>query len=219
MIQFSHVYKTYPGPNHALKDVNLSINKGDFIFLTGPSGAGKTTFFKLLSGFDRPTSGRISVLGQSIENIKQKLVPDFRKKIGVVYQDFKLIDDKTVYENVALPLKVQGLKDKYISDRVPEVLNQVSLGSKYKNYPRQLSGGEQQRVSIARALVHHPNLLIADEPTGNLDSELAIEIMDLLDKVNAQGTTVFVATHDTEMVKKKKKKEIQIKSGEVSALF
>ncbi len=219
MITFSHVYKTYPGPNHALVDVNLKISRGEFIFLTGPSGAGKTTFFKLLSGFDKPTSGEVEVLGDNVNGLSISAIPNFRKKIGVIYQDFKLIDDKTVFENVSLPLRVQGAKDKYIQDRAMDVLNQVSLAHKSKSYPMQLSGGEQQRVAIARALIHHPSLLIADEPTGNLDPALAEEIMSLLEKVNAQGTTVFVATHDLEMVKRKNKKQVQIKKGIIHELL
>jgi len=219
MITFSHVYKTYPGPNHALVDINLSINRGEFIFLTGPSGAGKTTFFKLLSGFDKPTSGQVEVLGDNVNNLTVSAIPNFRKKIGVIYQDFKLIDDKTVFENISLPLKVQGAKDKYIESRVASVLDEVSLSHKRNAYPLQLSGGEQQRVAIARALIHHPSLLIADEPTGNLDPELAEEIMTLLEKVNAQGTTVFVATHDLEMVKRKNKKQVQIKKGIINEVF
>ncbi len=218
MISFSHVYKTYPGANHALVDVNLNIDRGDFIFLTGPSGAGKTTFFKLLSGFDKPTSGNIKVLGDHVNALSSSAIPSFRKKIGVIYQDFKLIDDKSVIENVSLPLKVQGAKEKYIQKRAEEVLDQVSLSHKHRAFPVQLSGGEQQRVAIARALIHHPSLLIADEPTGNLDPSLAEEIMGLLEKVNAQGTTVFVATHDLEMVKRKKKKQVQISAGVVNAV-
>ena len=218
MITFSHVYKTYPGPNHALVDINLNINRGEFIFLTGPSGAGKTTFFKLLSGFVKPTSGHVEVLGDNVSHLTSSAIPNFRKKIGVIYQDFKLIDDKTVFENVSLPLKVQGAKDKYIHDRVTDVLDQVSLSHKSKSFPMQLSGGEQQRVAIARALIHHPSLLIADEPTGNLDPALAEEIMTLLEKVNAQGTTVFVATHDLEMVKRKNKKQVEIKNGVINEI-
>ncbi len=219
MISFKHVYKTYPGPNHALKDVTLNIERGEFVFLTGPSGAGKTTFFKLLSAFDHPTSGEINVLGDNLNKLTNSSIPNFRKKIGVIYQDFKLINDKTVLENISLPLKVKGFNHKEIVSRANNVLEQVSLGHKANVYPLQLSGGEQQRVAIARALIHQPNLLIADEPTGNLDPALAEEIMTLLEKVNAQGTTVFVATHDLEMVKRKKKKHIEIKAGVVSGIL
>ena len=218
MISFKHVYKTYPGPNHALKDVTINVERGDFIFLTGPSGAGKTTFFKLLSGFDKPTSGEISVLGDNLNELTNSSIPNFRKKIGVIYQDFKLINDKTVTENISLPLKVKGVSAKQIESRAKAVLEQVALAHKAKAFPLQLSGGEQQRVAIARALIHQPSLLIADEPTGNLDPGLAEEILTLLEKVNAQGTTVFVATHDLEMVKRKKKKQIEIKAGVVRGI-
>jgi len=218
MISFKHVYKTYPGPNHALKDISINIERGEFVFLTGPSGAGKTTFFKLLSGFDRPTSGEINVLGDNLNKLNNTSIPNFRKKIGVIYQDFKLINDKTVSENVSLPLKVKGINQKEIQKRVSHVLEQVSLSHKSNSLPVQLSGGEQQRVAIARSLIHQPSLLIADEPTGNLDPDLAEEIMGLLEKVNAQGTTVFVATHDLEMVKRKNKKHIKIQSGVLSGL-
>ena len=213
MIVFSHVYKTYPGPTHALKNVSLKIEKGEFLFLTGPSGAGKSTLFRLLSAFDRPTSGQVEVMGFNLTSMKDGEVPYFRRKIGVIYQDFRLLGDRTVFENVAIPLEVRGDKRSYIDNRVCEILDQVGLIYKKDSYSSQLSGGEQQRVSIARALVHHPGILVADEPTGNLDPELSEGIMNLLGKVNAQGTTVFVATHDHEMVKRKSKRCIEIQSG------
>lgn len=213
MITFSHVYKTYPGPTHALKNVNLKIEKGEFLFLTGPSGAGKSTLFRLLSAFDRPTSGHAEVMGFNLISMKDSEIPYFRRKIGVVYQDFRLLEDRTVFENVAIPLEIRGDKQNYINNRVCELLDQIGLIYKKDSYSNQLSGGEQQRVSIARALVHYPGILVADEPTGNLDPELSEGIMDILDKVNSQGTTVFVATHDHGMVKRRSKKHIEIQSG------
>ena len=216
MIQFSHIYKTYPGPTHALKDINLTIEKGEFAFLTGPSGAGKTTLFRLISAYAKPTSGVVDVAGFDLDHIKIKDIPYFRRKIGVVYQDFRLLKYRTVFENVALPLQIRGERSGYVESRVREMLDHVGLLYKKNCYPDQMSGGEQQRVAIARALVHHPGVLIADEPTGNLDPVLSEEIMDLLEKVNAQGTTVFVATHDHEMVKRRCKRVVNINSGHIS---
>ena len=213
MIKFSHIYKTYNGPIHALKDINLEIEKGEFLFLMGSSGAGKSTLFNLLSAFDRPTSGQLEVMNYDLTSMEISEIPYFRRQVGVIYQDFKLLNDRTVFENISIPLEIRGDKSNYIIERVREVINQVGLTYKRDNYPNQLSGGEQQRVSIARALVHHPEILIADEPTGNLDANLSSSIMDLLEKVNAQGTTVFVATHDEGIVKKRSKKCISIHEG------
>jgi cell division transport system ATP-binding protein len=217
MIEFSHLYKTYPGPVHALKNVDLTIEKGEFVYLTGPSGAGKTTLFKMLCAYDRPTSGSIQVAGFDLSRLNQNSVANFRRKIGVVFQDFKLLKDRTVYENVALPLLVRGDRASMVQRRVSEILDQVGLSHKADQRPEFISGGEQQRTAIARALIHQPGILIADEPTGNLDPSLSEEIMDLLERVCAQGTTVFVATHDHEMVKRRKKRTIEIRDGQIVA--
>ncbi|GIL18835.1 MAG: cell division ATP-binding protein FtsE [Oligoflexia bacterium] len=215
MINLSHIYKTYTGPVHALKNVDLKIDKGEFVFLTGPSGAGKTTLFKMLSAYDRASSGSIDVAGYNLMGITPKDIPHFRRRIGVIYQDFKLLKDRTIFENVAMPLIVRGDRPQQIQRRVSEVLENVGLFSKAQQLPDFISGGEQQRTAIARALVHQPGLLIADEPTGNLDPELSEDIMDLLDRVCAQGTTVFVATHDHDMVKRRKRRTLQIKDGQI----
>ncbi len=217
MIRFNHVYKTYPGPVHALRDIDLEISKGEFVFLTGSSGAGKTTLFRMISGFDRASSGDVRVSGYDLGSIRANEVPYFRRKIGVVFQDFRLLKGRSVFENVALPLEVRGERTSYIQKRVDEVLDQVGLSYKRAQFPEQVSGGEQQRVAIARALVHQPGILIADEPTGNLDARLSEEIMDLLEKVNAQGTTVFVATHDLELVKRRSKRCVEIRNGSIAS--
>jgi len=213
MIQFSYVYKTYPGPVHALKNIDLKIEKGEFVFLTGPSGAGKTTLFKMLSAYDRATSGLVNVAGYDLCDINSSEVPYFRRKIGVIFQDFKLLKDRSIFENVALPLLVRGERPSQVTRKVSEVLEQVGLSHKSHQLPDFTSGGEQQRTAIARALIHQPGVLIADEPTGNLDPHLSEEIMDLLERACAQGTTVFVATHDHEMVKRRKKRIIKIQDG------
>lgn len=215
MIYFHHVYKTYAGPFpiHALKNVNIDINKGDFVFITGPSGAGKTTLFKLLSAYDKPTSGKIQVANYRLDEISAAEVPFFRRKIGVVFQDFKLLKDYTLLENVELPLKILGMNSRVSKNRVLEILDLVGLKDRHDYFPEQISGGEKQRVAIARALIHEPDILIADEPTGNLDPKLSGEIMELFERINKQGTTLFVATHDHEMVKRKDKKHLIIRDG------
>jgi cell division transport system ATP-binding protein len=213
MISLSHVYKTYLGPVHALKNIELNIQKGEFVFLTGPSGAGKTTLFKMLSAFDKPTSGSAKVAGFDISKLSPEDLPVFRKKIGVVFQDFKLLQDRTVFENVALPLHIRNERPSQIIKRVHEVLEQVGLLEKSDSLPEMISGGEQQRTAIARAIIHHPELLIADEPTGNLDPRLSEEIMDLFERVSTQGTTVVLATHDHEMVRRRNKRTIYLEAG------
>ena len=215
MIQFSHVYKTYPGPTHALRDVDLEIHKGEFLFLTGPSGAGKTTLFRMLSAFDKPSSGRVEVAGFDLSKLTAEDLPQFRRRIGVVFQDFRLLRNNTVRDNVGLPLRVRGDRPSAATRRVDEMLDLVGLTYKRDQFPPQLSGGEQQRVAIARALIHQPGLLIADEPTGNLDPELREGIMDLLAKANAQGTTVFVATHDHDLVRRRARRVVEIRGGAV----
>ncbi|MGE0762852.1 MAG: cell division ATP-binding protein FtsE [Bdellovibrionales bacterium] len=215
MITFTHAYKAYASGTVALRDVSLQIDRGEFVFLTGPSGAGKTTLFRLLSAFDRSTSGGVEVAGYSLNALTNKQIPQFRRRIGVIYQDFRLLQRRTVFENVALPLEIRGDGQSQIDRRVRDMLDHVGLNSKTRDYPEQLSGGEQQRVAIARALVHQPAVLIADEPTGNLDPELSWDIMKLLEKANAQGTTVFVATHDHELVRRCPHRLIKLEAGAV----
>ena len=215
MIDFNHVYKTYPGPTHALRDVNLSIARGEFAFLTGPSGAGKTTLFRMLSAYEKPTSGQLKVSTFDLHKITLPEIPHYRRQLGVVYQDFRLMNNSTVFENVALPLRILGQNNQEIHDRVYDILVRVKLVDRLHAFPLQMSGGEQQRVAIARAMIHRPRLIIADEPTGNLDPALTEEIMDLFEDANAQGTTVFVSTHDHDLVRRRNKRVIKIERGEI----
>ncbi|HAZ38209.1 MAG TPA: cell division ATP-binding protein FtsE [Clostridiaceae bacterium] len=213
MIEIKNVSKVYKNNVIALSNVNISINKGEFIFLVGPSGAGKTTFVKLLLREIEPTSGEIYVNNIDINKLKRRQVPYYRRNIGVVFQDFRLLNNKTAYENVAFAMRIVGASSKEIKKRVPQVLSQVGLSSKLSSYPNQLSGGEQQRVVLARALVNNPVLLICDEPTGNLDPETANGIMEILDNINKSGTTILMATHARDLVDRMKKRVIAIEKG------
>jgi len=213
VIEIKNVSKVYKNNVIALSNVNISINKGEFIFLVGPSGAGKSTFIKLLLREIEPTSGEIYVNNIDINKLKRRQVPYYRRNIGVVFQDFRLLNDKTAYENVAFAMRIIGASSREIKKRVPQILSQVGLSSKLSSYPHQLSGGEQQRVVLARALVNNPVLLICDEPTGNLDPETANEIMELLNDINKSGTTVLMATHARDLVDRMKKRVVAIEKG------
>lgn len=213
MIILDNVSKAYRAGIPALNGVSLHINTGEFVFIVGDSGSGKSTLIKLLLKELDPTEGDIVVNGKSLNSIRRKQIPKFRRNIGVVFQDFRLLKDRNVYENIAFAQRVIATPTKKIKRRVPMMLSMVGLAAKYKSYPRQLSGGEQQRVAIARALVNEPKILLADEPTGNLDSHNAWDIMKLLDEINQKGTTVLVVTHNLEIVKAMKKRVITMKKG------
>ena len=196
MIVFDNVTKVYPGGNTALKNVSLHIRKGEFVFVLGHSGAGKSTFLKLILREEKATSGHVLVDGKDLSRLKEREVPYLRRNMGVVFQDFRLIPSMTAYENVAFAMRVTNIPEKKIVTRVPYVFNLVGLSGKMDKYPDELSGGEQQRVALARALVHSPQLIIADEPTGNIDPELSVEMMGLLSAINSVGITVVVVTHE-----------------------
>lgn len=215
MIKLEHVSKSYSAGIPALNDVNLQIEDGEFVFIVGDSGSGKSTMIKLLLKELEPTSGTITVNGRQLGRIRRKQIPKFRRGIGVVFQDFRLLKDRSVYENVAFAQKVIGEPNSRIRKRVPQMLSLVGLAAKYRSYPKQLSGGEQQRVAIARALINQPSILLADEPTGNLDNNNAWEIMKLLEEINNKGTTVIVVTHNMEIVKVMKKRVITVKKGNI----
>jgi cell division transport system ATP-binding protein len=213
MIQMFHVYKAYPGDPPVLSDINLHVQKGEFVFLTGPSGAGKTTLMKLIFCGEKATKGQILVGGRNIARIRESAVPYLRRNIGVVFQDFKLLPHRTVEDNVAFALDVLGVPRPVARERVHRMLKLVGLQHKSGSLPLKLSGGEQQRVVIARALVNDPTILLADEPTGNLDPALTLEIMDLLMDVNARGTTVMVATHDISLITRYQKRTLRLENG------
>jgi cell division transport system ATP-binding protein len=215
MIVFDKVTKIYDPHIVALRDVNLVIDKGEFVFLVGPSGSGKSTMMRLLLKELEPTDGRIIVGGRELNRLKRSKVPMLRRNMGCVFQDFKLLPNRTAFENVAYALKVQGESNRSIRAKVPEVLGLVGLSAKMSHMPDELSGGEQQRVSIARAFVNHPPILICDEPTGNLDPDTSVGIMQLLYRINRTGTTVVMATHDREMVDKMRRRVIALDNGRV----
>ena len=215
VIEFHNVSKTYENGTMALKDVSLQIQKGEFVFIVGASGAGKSTFLKLIMHEETPTSGTIRVGKFDLAAMKKKEIPLLRRTMGVVFQDFRLIDKMTVYENVAFAMRVVGASNKEIRRRVPQVLELVGLADREKRFPAELSGGEQQRVAIARALVNNPRMIIADEPTGNLDPVRSLELMLLLEKINELGTTVLVVTHEKELVDAFSKRVISIDAGRV----
>ena len=215
MVEFRKVVKTYDGNSRGLDGVSLGIGTGEFVFLVGPSGSGKSTFIRLIIRELRPTSGSVTVGGRDLGELRRSKVPYLRRAIGCVFQDFRLLPDRTAAENVAYALQVTGHSQKEVRRRVPEILSLVGLDDKFDRLPRELSGGEQQRVSIARALVNHPRLLIADEPTGNLDPETSLGIMDLLLRINRTGTTVLVATHDQHTVDRMQMRVIALEAGRV----
>lgn len=213
MIKLEHVSKSYSAGVPALNDASLNIEEGEFVFVVGNSGSGKSTLIKLLLKELEPTEGNITINGKDLGAIRRKQVPRYRRNVGVVFQDFRLLRDRNVYENVAFAQRVIGASSRKIKSSVPMMLSMVGLAAKYKSFPKQLSGGEQQRVAIARALINQPKILLADEPTGNLDNNNAWEIMKLLDEINQRGTTVVVVTHNLEIVKAMKKRVITMKKG------
>lgn len=214
MIQFFHVSKTYDR-QPAIKDVSFRVKKGEFVYLTGPSGAGKSTIMRLMLCADEPDDGQILINGRNIARLKQKDIPQLRRGMGIIFQDSRLIERKTVYENVALPLRIMGASEDSIRKKTTSILKSIGIYNKKDKYPLQLSGGEQQRTAIARALVKEPLILLADEPTGNLDWEVSQYIMDLMKDIHAQGTTIVFATHNMELIKTMPKRVIEIEAGRV----
>ena len=217
MIEFRNVSKVYNNGTEALHNINLKVEKGEFVFIVGSSGAGKSTFLKLITCEERPNEGQVLIDGQDISHIRKGKIPYVRRKMGLVFQDFRLIDHMTVYDNVAFAMRVVGASPKAIKKRVPYILGLVGLQHKAKHYPTEMSGGERQRVGLARALVNNPSMIIADEPTGNIDPALSYEIADLLSAINERGTTVLMVTHEHSLVKHFHKRIIQIHSGEIVA--
>ncbi len=215
MIVVDHVTMKYPTGKKALDDVTFHINKGEFVFIVGSSGSGKTTLIKLLLKELTPTQGEITVEGKAYSKLKRREIPMLRRKLGVVFQDFRLLKDRTVFENVAFAQQVIEKPMKEIRREVPAMLTMVGLADQYKQYPRELSGGEQQRVAIARAMINRPDIILADEPTGDLDPKNSEEIMTLLEEINKKGTTVVVVTHNREIVDQMKKRVIRLKKGQI----
>lgn len=215
MIEFRNVTKKYDNKTIALNDVNISIEKGEFVFVVGSSGAGKSTFLKLMMREEVPTSGTITVDGVELNKMKKRHIPKFRRKLGIVFQDFRLIPNMTVFDNVAFAMRVIGTKEKKIRRRVPYLLSLMGLSDKSRNYPRELSGGEQQRVALARALANNAEIIIADEPTGNVDPQMSYEIVDLLMRLNEAGTTVILVTHEHSLVRCFDKRVIILQKGAV----
>ncbi len=215
MIRFIDVYKEYDNGTKALKGVNVRIDDGEFVFLVGPSGSGKSTLIKLITAEIAPTEGRVMVNGFNLTNITPRQVPQMRRTLGVIFQDFRLIEKKTVYDNLSFAMRAIGASNRELRRRIPYVLQLVGLDQKGDRYPGQLSGGEQQRVAIARALVNNPSMIIADEPTGNLDPQRSLEIMMLLERINELGTTVLVVTHEKNLVNRFNKRVVTIENGRV----
>jgi cell division transport system ATP-binding protein len=216
VIRLSHVHKSYPNGVLALKDVSFRISKGEFVFLTGHSGAGKSTIMRLLFAEQRPSTGEVRVSGYSLGDLRPAEIPKLRRRLGVVFQDFRLLEDRTAAENIAFALEVTGARSDTIAARVIRVLTQVGLSAKSRAYPRELSGGEQQRVAIARALVNDPAILIADEPTGNLDERATRGVFQLLRDINAGGTVIVMATHDLDLVRQTSYRTIELRDGSVA---
>lgn len=215
MIKFTDVEKVYSDKNKSLDKINLGISQGEFVFLMGHSGAGKSTLLKILTREEKVSSGRISVLGEDLSKIKQKKIHNYRRNLGVIFQDFRILREKTVYENVEIAMRAVGASSKKIKPRVMEVLTKVKIEDKYNKYPDELSGGELQRVAIARAIVNKPSIIIADECTGNLDRENSIGILNILNEINKEGVTVIMATHDNEIIKLFPKRVIQLENGKI----
>ncbi|MBQ5426893.1 MAG: cell division ATP-binding protein FtsE [Pseudobutyrivibrio sp.] len=215
MIRLDHVSKSYEVGKPALEDVTIHIDPGEFVFIVGDSGSGKSTLIRLLLKELEPTKGKIYINGQDLKKVTHKKIPMYRRNVGVVFQNFRLLPDRNVYENVAFAMKVVESSNRDIKKKVPSILSMVGLAAKYRSRPSQLSGGEQQRVAIARALVNEPKIILADEPTGNLDSDNTWEIMKLLEEINQRGTTVLVVTHNMEIVRTMNKRVITIKKGVV----
>lgn len=215
MIEFINVCKNYDSGTHALNNVSLSVGKGEFVFIVGASGAGKSTFLKLVMHEEEASSGEIILNGKKLSTLKRRQVPYLRRHMGIVFQDFRLIEKMNVFDNVAFAMRAIGAKQAVIKKRVPYILNLVGLSQKAKSRPSELSGGEQQRVSLARALVNNPEIIIADEPTGNIDPEMSYEIIELLNEINRQGTTILVVTHEHDLVRHFHKRVIELDKGRV----